>query len=165
MKRLPKGGSNSPTSGYNRTVKPETAAEMMRRLPFGKSTSNRCVEGHEDRRAADPAVPGPGGELLQALLRHGGGQLSRTHRGRDNPLPAETDGADWGGERLSQHLPYNAAPNVGRGLAPAGQVRYAICCVGCGYAKPLVRRRGRAPALHWVRRKTILSAAVFEGGI
>ena len=54
-------------------------------------------------------------------------------------------------DRLSHHLPYNAASNVGRGLAPAEQVRYLIGCVRRGYAKPLVRRRGQAPALRWVQ--------------
>ena len=55
-------------------------------------------------------------------------------------------------DRLAQHLANNAAPNVGRGLAPAEQVGYMLGCVRRGYAKSLVRRRGQAPALRWVLR-------------
>ena len=48
-------------------------------------------------------------------------------------------------DRLSQHLPYNAAPNVGLWLSPAEQVGYMLSCVRRGYAKSLVRRRGKPP--------------------
>ena len=55
-------------------------------------------------------------------------------------------------DRLAEHPANNAAPNVGRGHDPAEQVGYMLGCVRRGYAKPLVHRRGLAPALRWVQR-------------